>query len=253
MKGESMSLFWTATESMPYGMGFALYGREHLIWLGCIAVFTISMCAAAGKADPKTRRKLYLGVCISCLVWELFGDAVLLSTGQFTLNYLPLDLCGIAIYGEFLCCLRPRPLLKELCFCLFMPGALAALAFSNWVYLPWWNFFAVRSFVIHAFLVAYPLMMAVSGDLRPDARKLPKCFAIGIAMCIPIYFIDKALDQNFFFLNWPSPGSPLVWFEEKLGNPGYQIGLPIMLLAVWVVIYLPIVIIDIIRRNEVSK
>ncbi len=232
-----MSLFWTATENMPDGMGFELYGKEHLIWLASIAVFIIALCVISRKLSPKGVSTLCIIVCSACLFLELFGDLVLLVTGQLSVNYLPLDLCGIALYAEFICCLKPTPILKELCYCLFMPGALAALAFSNWVDLPPTNFFAIRSFVIHALIIAYPLILICAGQLRPDVRKLPKCFAIGIAMCIPIYFINKALDQNFFFLNWPSPGSPLVWFADRLGNPGYLVGLPIMIFIVWFFLY----------------
>ncbi len=237
-----MSPFWMTSENIPQGMGFALYGREHLIWLGAIAACVAALCAISRRADHERRRRLCIALTSVTLAYQIIGDIVLIATGQYAVNYLPLDLCGLAIFAEFACALRPSPLLKELVYCLFMPGALAALAFSDWVVLPPWNFFAVRSFVIHGLLTAYPLMLLAGGEFRPDIKKLPKCFGIGLLMCVPIYIIDKALDQNFFFLNWPSPGSPLVMFEELLGNPGYQIGLPLMLWAVWLVIYLPQII-----------
>ena len=33
----------------------------------------------------------------------------------------------------------------------------------------------------------------------------------------------KSLTQTSLFINWPSPGSPLVIFEKWMGNPGYLI------------------------------
>ena len=44
---------------------------------------------------------------------------------------------------------------------------------------------------------------------------------------------------NFFFLNYPSPGSPLVLFEQIAGNPGYIALTLLLVLVVWIILYLP--------------
>ena len=173
---------------------------------------------------------------------DLAWDLILVFTGQFRLNYLPLDLCGIAMFGELLWAVRRGRLTGELCFCLFLPGAAMALLFPNWTPLPFWNFLYLRSFLLHGLLVAVPVMAVAGGDLRPDPRNLPKCLAVSLAMCVPIYVIDRALDQNFFFLNVPSPGSPLELFARWWGNPGYLLGLPLLLGLVWVILYVPLVL-----------
>ena len=173
---------------------------------------------------------------------DLAWDLILVFTGQFLLNYLPLDLCGIAMFGELLWAVRRGRLTGELCFCLFLPGAAMALLFPNWTPLPFWNFLYLRSFLLHGLLVAVPVMAVAGGDLRPDPQNLPKCLAVSLAMCVPIYVIDRALDQNFFFLNVPSPGSPLELFARWWGNPGYLLGLPLLLGLVWVILYVPLVL-----------
>ena len=231
--------FLTAQERIPPGLGFRLYDRSHLLWLAGLAVLVTALTLWYKRSDGSTRRRILLGVCVCTLALDLVWDGILAVTGQFTLNYLPLDLCGIAMFGELFSVMRPGTIADELCYCLFMPGALMALLFPNWTPLPFCNYLFLRSFLLHGLLVAVPVMRLVGGDFHPDAGKLPKCFALSLLLCVPIYLLDKALNQNFFFLNTPSEGSPLVWFEHWFGNPGYLIGLPILLGLVWLLLYVP--------------
>jgi len=84
------------------------------------------------------------------------------------------------------------------------------------------------------------MMLFFGGKIKPGARRLPYCFLFLVAISVPIYFFDKRIDANFLFLNWPSPGSPLVWFEKWLGNPGYILGYIPMAAVVWTTLYLPV-------------
>ena len=235
-----MTFFFTSQEHIPPGLGFPLFGREHLLWLAGIAAAIGALCPVCRRMSPQARKKLYLGLALGALVLDGVWDLVLLVTGQFAWNYLPLDLCGLAMFAELLWALRRGRLLGELCYCLFLPGAVMALVFPNWTPLPTWNLLYLRSFLLHGLLVAQPVLAVAAGDLRPDARNLPKCLGVALALCVPIYAVDKALNQNFFFLNTPSPGSPLELFAAWLGEPGYLLGLPVMLVLVWVVLYLPL-------------
>ena len=94
-------------------------------------------------------------------------------------------------------------------------------------------------FTVHALLMAYPLMLVAGGDLRPEARLLPRCFGILVCCTVPVYLFDRFFGTNYMFLLWPSPGSPLEWFASFLGNPGYLLGYFPMLAVVWLALYLP--------------
>ena len=229
--------FFTPQEQIPSGLGFSLYGPEHLLWLTGIALGIVLLCRGCRGLDRPARRRICLVLCLCALGLDLVWDVSLLLTGRFTLNYLPFDLCGLAMFAELLWVLRPGPLIGELCWCLFLPGAAAALLFPNWTPLPFWNLLYLRSFLLHGFLVAVPILAVAAGDIRPDPRRLPKCFAIALLLCVPVYWFDRTFHQNFFFLNEPSPGSPLEIFASWWGEPGYLLGLPLLLLAVWVLLY----------------
>ena len=229
--------FFTPQEQIPPGLGFSLYGPQHLLWLAGIALGIILLCRVCRRLDRPARRRLFLILCLCALGLDMVWDLSLLLTGRFTLNYLPFDLCGLAMFAELWWALHPRPLIGELCWCLFLPGAAAALLFPNWTPLPFWNLLYLRSFLLHGFLVAVPVLAVASGDIRPDPRRLPRCFTAALLLCVPVYWFDKTFHQNFFFLSEPSPGSPLEIFAAWWGEPGYLFGLPLLLLAVWVLLY----------------
>ena len=244
------SSFFTAQEQIPPGLGFPLFGRAHLLWLAAIGVCILAGALRIRRADSEKRRRIEILLCACTLALWLLWEAVLLLTGQFRLNYFPLDLCDIAVFAELWCAVRPGPVRQELCYCLFLPGALMALLFPNWTPLPLLNLQCIRGFAVHGLLTAYPILLLASGTFRPDPRRLPRCLCAALAMCVPVYWADQALDQNFFFLNDPSPGSPLELFAAWLGEPGYLIGLPIMLFLAWGVLYLPWLLLSTPRRID---
>jgi len=55
------------------------------------------------------------------------------------------------------------------------------------------------------------------------------------------------------FLRHPGGILPLEWFEERLGDPGYLVGFPLLAAMLWLVLYAPIVIADIARKKKQTK
>ena len=50
----------------------------------------------------------------------------------------------------------------------------------------------------------------------------------------------------------PSKGSPLVWFADWFGASLYWIGFPILIIIIWVLLYVPIGIIQHIKQKSRS-
>jgi uncharacterized membrane protein YwaF len=120
-----------------------------------------------------------------------------------------------------------------------MPGALFALLFPGWTGSPADSFFSLNSFFVHTLLFAYPLTLLFSRILTPSVKRLPLCLGLIMLAAAPIYFLDKAVGANFFFLNFSPPGSPLEFFDRLWGRPWYIMGFAPILAAVWAVQYLP--------------
>ena len=246
--------FFYSKENIPQNVGFQMYDKIHIIWLCLITCFIVIISNRyKNLTEEKCEhfKKIY-GIIV--LMTEIIYQTIHIVTHQFTIDYLPLHLCGLAIYICLYDVFFSSDVMKEFFYCLCMPGALMALLFPNWTCLPILNFACIDSFIVHAMLVAYPIMLIRSGEFSPDFRRLPKCNLILFAVAIPIYGFNKIFNTNFLFINFPSEGSPLVLLEKWLGNPGYIIGVYFLILICWFMLYLPFVIKNIyIERCKVKN
>lgn len=227
-----------------------MFGLEHLVWLGVFVAACVIMSLLYRRANQTVRHKMriVLGfLTIGLQIWRIVFQTL---GGTIALEHLPLHLCDITIFLTLLHALRGGKLVGEYLYCLGMPGALAAMLFPDWLRYPILNIQSLQSFSTHICMAAYAVMLVAGGDIRPQAKRLPKCLAIAIAFCVPIYFINKLLNTNFFFLNWPSAGSPLEPFEALCGNPGYIFGYFPLVVVLWLILYLPIELKRIVKRKH---
>ena len=75
--------------------------------------------------------------------------------------------------------------------------------------------------------------------MRRLRSELPKVLGILALLCVPIYFINPVLKSNFFFLNGTENNPLLEALAGILGDKLYFLGFPVILGAVWVLMYLP--------------
>lgn len=234
-----MEYFFTPDCLLPAGVGFSLWDGKHLRWLAIAAAVIVLLCLAYRRASCRGRTVLRVAAGAAILLCELLKDANLLRFGVLDRWYLPLHLCSLAVFFSFYHCLRPGKTVGNFLYSTCAPGALFALLFPDWTACPAFSYHSIVAFTVHTLLVAYPLMQVCGGDLRPEARQLPRCFGILLALAVPVYLFDRAFHTNYMFLLQPSPGSPLEWFAAWLGNPGYLLGYLPMTAAVWGLLYLP--------------
>lgn len=214
--------------------GFGLFSPVHFAYLVLCAALVSALCIGYKKASPREAMRRAVGIAL--IVLELVRAAVLILCRDYNIRSLPLHLCGMAVYISFFHSLRPRELTGQFLYAFCMPGAVFALVFPDWVYYPAVHFVTVTSFLLHALIVGYTLMQVVSRDIRPDIKYAPRCLAVMLLVAVPIYVFDRLTGTNYMFLNVPSPGSPLEWFEF-LGNPGYILGYLPILAVVWAALY----------------
>ncbi|MDR2655282.1 MAG: TIGR02206 family membrane protein [Oscillospiraceae bacterium] len=230
--------------------GFSLFGPAHLIWLACIAAFCVVYSLLYKKADEKKREIMRKALAIACVLLEGARHILALSVGQDDVSMIPLHLCGMSIFINFWYAFWPNKTAGEILYSLCLPGALAALLFSDWTVYPLWNYQSIQSFVIHAFHFTFPVMLLVSGQIRPSVKNLWRPVLFLLIVCPPIYFLNRLWGTNFFFLSWASPGSPLEPLQNLLGNPGYLFGFAGLLLVIWLVLYLPFIILDSRKKSK---
>ncbi len=234
-----MKLFFTLEEDLPAGVGFSLWGVAHIAWLGIAAVIVAALCLVYRRAPESGRRRLRRALGWAVLACEALKDVNVAAQGRFDVWYLPLHLCGLAVFFTFAHSRRPGRTLGNFLYSCCMPGAAFALLTPDWTAYPPFSYHAIVGFLVHALLIAYPLMHVVGGDLRPEAKQLPRCLGILLCCAVPIWVFNRFFGTNYMFLSRPSPGSPLEWFASFLGVPGYLLGYLPMLAAVWLLLYLP--------------
>lgn len=235
-----MNYFLDTTETIPEGVGFPHFGLLHIIWLLVFAALTVANCALYRRLGSKGKLNWKLIVALLLLADEVFKDVMLVIGGRFRLDYLPLHLCSINIILIAIHAWKPSKLLGGYLYTVGIPGAMAALLFPTWTSLPLGNFMHLHSFTVHILLAMYPIVLASSGELDPQVKRLPQYLLLLIGMAIPIYGINLLLDTNFMFLMSADPGNPLYLFELLWGNHLY--GFPVLITAVLLVMYVPLVI-----------
>lgn len=244
-----MEYFFYVDKNLPEGVGISLYGKEHIAWLLSAAAACLLLGLLAGRLSGRRVKKLEWVMCGLIFASELLRMGMLLSAGYSIPEVLPLHMCGLSIFIVLWHVASGSKLAAELMYCLGMPGALCALLFPNWTHYPALNLLSINSVFVHILLAAYPIVLLSSGELRPNPRLLPKCFACLAGAAVPVYVFDKLTGMNYFFLNWPSVESPLELFARYLGNPGYILGFFPLIGIVWLLLYIPVILYRRLRKN----
>ena len=87
-------------------------------------------------------------------------------------------------------------------------------------------------------LVLYPVLL-LAGGFRPQVHHIRWALAFLCATATPIFFLNRLLGTNFFFLNNPYSNAITAFFARCLGEHFYVCGFLPVLAAIWVLLYLP--------------
>jgi hypothetical integral membrane protein (TIGR02206 family) len=157
--------------------------------------------------------------------------------------YIPLQLCDLAMFVCLLHAYFRTDFLGQVLYSLCMPGACLALLFPDWTAYPALNYESIFGFLVHGLIVAYAATQLSSGRIKPDIKKIWKPVVFLCVVVPPIYALNKLWDTNFFFVNWPSPGSPLMLlWDMGGGTAGYLLIYAAVAFAAMAVMYLPFVL-----------
>ena len=228
--------FWYTKDNIPEGLGFNFLGARHIItWLICLAVI-LTVCFMFKKLDDKSKEFVIRGVGLSIVTIEIIKDIVVISLGQWDIEYLPLHVCGVNVILIAIWLFTRSRIIADLLYCLCSFGAALALTTPNWMTLPVWNFMHLQTVTIHTLLVIFPILVVMAGH-RPNIKNAPKCFGAVLAYSAVIYVFNKIFDSDFVFLNGArnTPFEPLV----KIIGPLYVIPMMLLLGCIMLGMYLP--------------
>ena len=232
-----MEHFWKTVEVIPEGIGFAHYGALHLCWLAAFAVLAVLNCILYRKLGQKGRKIWRIVVASLLVLDEIYKQIPLFVNRLFTLEYLPLHLCSINIFVIAFHALKPTKSVGNYLYTVCIPGAMAALLFPTWNALPGANYMLIHSFTVHILLALYPIVLTVSGEIKPELKELPKALLLLTGLAAFALICNLLMDANFMFLMYADPGNPLYLFKELWGS--HLLGFPVIITGVLLVMHTP--------------
>jgi hypothetical protein len=129
----SFENFWLYTEKAleeNYDVGFELYSKGHLLWLLALAIGALIIIPVYLRGSHKKQEKMRKFFAAFLLVTEIIKDIIVVVIGAPITAYLPLHLCGYAIFFLLIDAYFPKQKITgQLVAYAFGPGALAALLF----------------------------------------------------------------------------------------------------------------------------
>lgn len=228
--------FFTPEQALPAGAGFLPLGGAHLAMLAGLAVFIAGFVVLGCRMEAAGRLKMLRGVSIAMVVMEILKDLILAVQGAFSVGYLPLHLCSMAMFICLHWAYHPEgsgACLYSLC----LPGGVAALVFPDWWHMPLWHFQSLHSFFYHGLLVAVPLTAVCAGMVRPGLKQVWRPMVFLLVAAVAVYGFNNLAGTNFMFLMYPVAGTPLEVCARCPG--GYLVGYGLLVAAVLAAMNLP--------------
>ncbi|MBR2999492.1 MAG: TIGR02206 family membrane protein [Oscillospiraceae bacterium] len=237
-----MNEFWYTSQTMRKLKGetfrsFELFSPTHLFWLGVTLICVILAFTWFKKQNEKVKRKEYVTLTVLMLIDEVLKYIVTVATGQFEWQFLPFHLCSVNLFVCLWNTLKPNKVAKSILYAMSLPGALIALLTPAWMPLPLLNFMHLHSATVHIMLLLYPILLLVDG-FRPDIRDLPKVALFLAAVALLAMGLNAMWGTNFLFLARTDNNPMLNLIANVCGNL-YQVGLLVLVLVVWVLMFLP--------------
>lgn len=248
-------IFWTHQSDFPEGfLGTPNFSPTHLTWLSVSIAIIILTALLLKKASHPVRQGVQRVLIIIAAVLEISRWIWAAIIRHYTVvDMLPFHLCSLSIWMEIAAVFSGKQLLKDFGYCLCMPGALAALLTPDWYAYPFISFQYLHSVTVHSLLFLIPLIWVVSDGFRPNFKNLPKCFGILMLFAVPVFGLNFLLGSNYLFLREAPKDTPLELFENLCGNPGYLVPLFLLIIVVWILLYLPWAVSDLLRSRKAKK
>ena len=234
--------FWAdrdAVEAVEPGyLAFHHFDSTHIALLALAAVIIFCAVLIFRRLSTAGRNRFFAVLTVLLLLDEFAKYAIAIGTNSWSWSYLPLHLCSINIFVCLAYTLTKKDLLAEFLYSLCLPGAVVALIVPTWNDLPILNGMLLHSASVHIMLVMYPVLVLANG-FCPSFRRLPKILCMLAAVAVPIYFVNKWLGTNFFFLARTENNPVLEMLAAVFGEKYFFLGLPLLLIIVWTLMYIP--------------
>lgn len=224
----------------------------HLVPLAIIVAVSIAIALIARRTGSFDRFALVLALWMWAneLAYQLYFFTS--ARGWSVATALMIQMCGLSILLIPVMLFSEAPRTRQFLFDILwfwgIGGAVQALIAPDigTSGFPAFRYFSF--FISHGLIIACIALMAAAGGVRLTFRSFVRTVVVTNLLLVPVYGIDRLIGLippydagNYFVLAYPPPtGSVVDLFVEWFGpSPRYVIGLELMGLAVFLLIYLP--------------
>ena len=235
---------------MPPPITFEPFGTAHLSTLYLIFAVALALPLAVRFLVPTAVRGVAYALAGLLLAQEGIKFWMRLDTHGFSADLLPLPMCTLAVYlSAWMLITRDRRIF-EIVYFWGLGGTTQALLTPDLEE----GFPALSCllfFLGHGAIIVSIFYAMVLFRLRPYLASLPRVMFITAAVAIVAFAVNLWLGTNFMYL-MAKPGRPslLDWFGPW---PWHLIGLLIVSLLSFVLLYFPFFVADWINRNPPTR
>lgn len=219
---------------------FSHFCPEHTGMLVFIALAVITGLLLIRRRSDKHAQTAALILSLLTLIGEAVQDILLVREGGNIVDFLPLHLCNLGIFVNLLAALTRgniRAFFAEVSLVLILPGSIGALLFPDWTYRPFWSVVSMLCFFTHTLIVFIPLICLVRKEVHVSFKHFWYSYLFLALVTPPIYLLDSNLNQNYFFLMYPTKDSPLELIFNITGEKFYLAGLLVLVTLMLLIVY----------------
>ncbi len=250
-------LFWlhrTVLKSEGLNVGFGTLSLAHFCWFAAMVAGIVAYVIFYRRSGERGRDNIRKASALFIILFEILKQCVVALTGVSNTETLPIELCSLAEYAMLADAMWPEErFFRQPFLLLFLPTATMALVFPTVVDYPFYSFYTIHQFVLHAVIVAYIIARYATGEFRPAYPGIWISMLKLLPVAAFIYWIDVHFDKDYMFLASPHGNTflGLAWsFTGNRGGLAYVGGLFVLLLAGMHVMYAVYRVIDAIRGKK---
>ena len=203
--------------------GYPLFSKTHRIVMAGLGIgFTVAV-RCFRKADQQKRQNILKNVSHVPLTLEVIQDMTLVAEHKMNAQYLPLHLCGQAMFLEPLHAGmkdgRGKKELGNMIYSLFLPSAAMALVFPGWNNLPVMNGISLKKYTAHFFLVLYGILIREDGQIHLEKKTFLEDLIYLYGVALLLWPFNNRFHTNYLYTH--EPVDPLRWIWDRYGKKTY--------------------------------
>ncbi len=228
---------------------FKLFGTPHLIAMLILVIIWIAIPLIMSRIQNDKTQKRFRYTLATIMAIQHVGYFIWIALiGDFSINTLPLHLCGISNILAIVILITKNYTAYELVYFMGIGGAIQAIVTPD-VIIQFPHFQFIQTFIHHGGIILVPLYMTFVEGYRPTLKSLGKVFLFVNGYLLVIYIFNLIAGTNYLFLTYPPEDTIIVILEQWFGpSPNYIIGLELVGMISVSLLYIPFGLYDLIRK-----